>query len=68
MIALFDRLARPLLRALDPEIAHGLALYALKLAPIPGAAPDDEKLRVQAFGLTFPNPIGLPDFRTRTDA
>jgi len=59
VIALFDRLARPLLRALDPEIAHGLALYALKLAPIPGAAPDDEKLRMQAFGLTFPNPVGL---------
>src|SRR5204862_6379601 len=29
------------------------------LAPIPGAAPDDEELRVQAFGLTFPNPVGL---------
>lgn len=59
MIALFDRLARPLLRALDPEIAHALALNGLKLAPLPRIAPDDEKLRVQAFGLTFPNPVGL---------
>jgi dihydroorotate dehydrogenase len=59
MIALFDRLARPLLRTLDPETAHALALNALKLAPLPHAAPDDEKLRVQAFGLTFPNPVGL---------
>jgi dihydroorotate dehydrogenase len=59
VIALFDRLARPLLRALDPETAHALALNALKLAPLPQPAPDDEKLRVQGFGLTFPNPVGL---------
>ena len=59
MIGLFDRLARPLLRTLDPETAHSLALNALKFAPLPGAAPDDEKLRVKAFGLTFPNPVGL---------
>ena len=59
MIGLFDHLARPLLRTLDPETAHALALNALKFAPIPRAAPDDEKLRVQAFGLTFPNPVGL---------
>ena len=59
MIRLFDRLAAPLLRTLDPERAHALALNALKIAPLPRAAPDDEKLRVQAFGLTFPNPVGL---------
>ena len=56
---LFDRLAAPLLRTLDPERAHGLALAALKLAPLRRAARDDEKLRVSAFGLTFPNPVGL---------
>ena len=59
MIGVFDRIARPLLRALDPETAHGMALNALKLAPLPNAPPDDEKLRVEAFGLTFPNPVGL---------
>ena len=59
MIALFDHLARPLLRKLDPETAHGLALNALKHAPLPRPAADDEKLRVEAFGLTFPNPVGL---------
>jgi len=59
VIALFDRLARPLLRTLDPETAHALALNALKLGILPSAAPDDEKLRVEAFGLTFPNPVGL---------
>src|SRR5437870_933552 len=59
MIALFDRLLAPLLRALDPEQAHALALAALKRAPLPRPAADNEKLRVQAFGLTFPNPVGI---------
>jgi len=59
VIALFDRLAAPLLRTLDPETAHALALNALKIAPLPRAVPDDEKLTVRAFGLTFPNPVGL---------
>src|SRR3954447_10724004 len=59
MIGLFDHLARPLLRRLDPETAHGLAVGALKAAPLPRAGADDEKLRVEAFGLTFPNPVGL---------
>jgi dihydroorotate dehydrogenase len=59
MIALFDRLLAPLLRTLDPEQAHALALAALKRAPLPRPAADNEKLRVQAFGLTFPNPVGI---------
>jgi dihydroorotate dehydrogenase len=59
VIALFDRLAAPFLRTLDPETAHALALAALKRAPLPPAAPDSEKLRVAAFGLTFPNPVGI---------
>ena len=33
VIGLFDRLARPLLRALDPEDAHALTLRALKVTP-----------------------------------
>ena len=59
MIGLFERFARPLLRAMDPEDAHGLALRALKLAPLPKPVADDARLRVRAFGLTFPNPVGL---------
>ena len=59
MIGLFDRLVGPLLRTLDPETAHALALAALKRAPLPQPRPDDEKLQVQAFGFTFPNPVGL---------
>src|SRR5215471_16444995 len=59
VITLFERFARPLLRAMDPEDAHGLALRALKLAPLPKAVADDAQLAVRAFGLTFPNPVGL---------
>jgi dihydroorotate dehydrogenase len=59
VIGLFDRLARPLLRAFDPETAHTLAIAALKLAPRGRPAPDDPRLAVRAFGLNFPNPVGL---------
>jgi dihydroorotate dehydrogenase len=59
MIGLFDQLARPLLRALDPEDAHTLALKALRLAPLPRPAPDDARLAVRACGLNFGNPIGI---------
>ena len=59
MIALFDRLVAPLLRRLDPETAHALALAALKRVSLPRAAADDERLRVRAFGLSFPNPVGI---------
>ena len=43
MIGLFERFARPLLRAMDPEDAHALALRALKLAPLPKAVQDDAR-------------------------
>jgi dihydroorotate dehydrogenase len=59
VIALFDRLAQPMLRVMDPEKAHALAINALRLAPLPHCAPDDLRLGVKAFGLSFPNPIGM---------
>jgi dihydroorotate dehydrogenase len=59
VIGFFDRLARPLLRALDPEDAHSLAIKGLKLAPRFPARADDPRLAVRAFGLNFPNPVGL---------
>ncbi|TMJ90732.1 MAG: dihydroorotate dehydrogenase (quinone), partial [Alphaproteobacteria bacterium] len=58
MIGLLDRLARPLLRALDPEDAHALVLHALPLAPV-WAAPDPPAVAVEEFGLKFPNPLGV---------
>ncbi len=59
MIGLLDRLVRPLLRVLDPEDAHALTVRALKLAPLSRRASDDPRLAVRAFGLEFPNPVGL---------
>lgn len=59
MIGLFDRFARPLLRALDPEDAHRLAVSGLKFAPLPAAEASDSRLAIRVFGLNFPNPIGV---------
>jgi dihydroorotate dehydrogenase len=59
VIGLFDRLARPFLRALDPEDAHLLAIRMLKFAPLPPATRDDTRLAMRVFGLNFPNPIGI---------
>ena len=59
MIGLFDRLARPLMRILSPEDAHGLAVRALALTPLAPLPPDDPGLAVRAFGLNFPNPVGI---------
>src|ERR1700746_2957090 len=58
LIGLFDRLARPLLYALDPEDAHRLAIKLLQIAPLP-APPDDRRLATRVFGLNFLNPIGI---------
>ena len=59
MIGLFDRLSRPLLRALDPEDAHNLALKALRFVPQGTPPQDPPDLAVRAFGLNFPNPLGI---------
>ena len=48
-----------LLRTLDPETAHGLALRALRLAPLPRPKPDDPVLRTSVAGLALSNPVGL---------
>ena len=64
-IGAYERFARPLLFAFDPETAHHLAIASLRFAsgvpllldalrrfaPLPSPT--------NLFGLTFPNPIGL---------
>ena len=60
---MYERL-RPLLFSLEPEAAHGLILYALGVAQRSGlmrmaAHPAPEDLPVRAFGIDFPNPVGL---------
>jgi dihydroorotate dehydrogenase len=59
VIGFLDRLALPLLHALDAEDAHGLAVKMLKVAPLPPAPRDDPRLALRVFGLNFPNPVGL---------
>jgi dihydroorotate dehydrogenase len=49
----------PLLRWLDAEDAHRLAIQGLKLLPPMRPKADDAKLAVRAFGLNFPNPVGM---------
>lgn len=62
------RTVRPLLFRLEPERAHHLAMVALGAASRNAGAlaalralhqVNDPRLVVRAFGLTFPNPIGL---------
>jgi dihydroorotate dehydrogenase len=57
--ALF-RFISPLVARLEPEAAHRLTIQALhwKLVRAPAEKPDP-RLASQAFGLDFPNPIGL---------
>jgi dihydroorotate dehydrogenase len=59
VIRAFDALSLPLLRWFDPEDAHRLAIQGLRLLPPVRPRPDDPKLAVRAFGLNFPNPVGM---------
>lgn len=59
MIGALFSLAKPVLHALDPETAHAASIRSLSLLPALPAAPDDPALAVDAFGLRFPNPVGL---------
>ena len=60
MLSSLAQFALPLLRRIDPERAHRLALIGLQ-AGLAGAdsKPDDPALTVEALGLRFSNPIGL---------
>jgi dihydroorotate dehydrogenase len=56
------RLASPLLRLLEPERAHRLAINALRSGLLRGDGDgeiDAPSLRQSLFGRAFPNPIGL---------
>lgn len=50
-----------LLRRLPAETAHNVSLKLARAAGpfLPPPAPDDPRLAVSAFGLHFPNPVGL---------
>ncbi len=57
---LTERVGLSVLRRIDPETAHGLALKALRagLAPLPGPV-TSPLLATRLAGLTLPNPVGL---------
>jgi dihydroorotate dehydrogenase len=48
-----------LLRRLDPEVAHGLAIRALAWVPLPVPPADDPILATTVAGLRLSNPVGL---------
>ncbi len=51
--------ATALLRRLDAEDAHRATIAALRFMPQRAAEKDDPRLAVSAFGLAFPNPLGI---------
>jgi len=59
-MSLTERAGLALLRRLDPETAHGLALRALRmgLGPAPGPI-TSPRLATTLAGLALPNPLGL---------
>jgi dihydroorotate dehydrogenase len=59
LIRAFDALSLPVMRWFDPEDAHRLAIRGLRMLPPSRPRLDDPKLAVRAFGLNFPNPIGI---------
>jgi len=59
VIGTLFNLARPLIHKLDAETAHRMTVAALAAAPPLKPAADDPILATQAFGLSFPNPVGL---------
>jgi dihydroorotate dehydrogenase len=59
VIRAFDAFSLPMLRMLDAENAHRLAIRGLRMLPYARPRPDDPKLAVRAFGLNFPNPVGI---------
>jgi len=58
-MGLMGALAKPILFGMDAEKAHGLTIKLLKSMPLPACGPDDSALGVDAFGLHFPNPVGM---------
>lgn len=53
------RITARLLGLLPPEVAHRAAIRAVAAYPFRVSADGDPRLRIDAFGLSFPNPLGL---------
>ncbi|HEY1073076.1 quinone-dependent dihydroorotate dehydrogenase [Brevundimonas sp.] len=48
-----------ILRQMDPETAHRLAIRALQVTPLPAPGGDDPILKTRIAGLEMSNPVGL---------
>lgn len=48
-----------ILRQMDPETAHRLAIRALQVTPLPAPGADDPILKTRIAGLEMANPVGL---------
>jgi dihydroorotate dehydrogenase len=59
LFRLIEGIAQQVLHLMDPEDAHRLAVKGLQLVPRPPCGLDDKRLAVSAFGLSFPNPVGI---------
>ena len=60
-MTVYRSLLRPILFRLPPETAHELALHSLSLLPSRFIAKrfSSPALKIERFGLSFPNPVGL---------
>ncbi|MEM6939457.1 MAG: quinone-dependent dihydroorotate dehydrogenase [Pseudomonadota bacterium] len=60
MSRILERAGLSLLRRMDPERAHSLALTALRSGALQGPGPVTcDRLRVEIAGISLPNPVGL---------
>ena len=60
MSGIFSSIGRRGLFLLDPEVAHGMSIAALRSGFIPTChAPHDPRLQQTVAGLVFPNPVGM---------
>ena len=55
-----QKLGLPLMHLLDPEVAHGLSIKALKMGMVPTPGPvTSPRLATTLAGMSLPNPVGL---------
>ena len=59
-MSLVEKAGLALLHRVDPEVAHGLSIRALKMGLVPGSgALTSPRMRTRIAGLDLPNPVGL---------
>jgi len=59
-MSLLEKAGLALLHRVDPEVAHGLSIKALKSGLVPAPGPiTTPRLRTRLAGLDLPNPVGL---------